>query len=290
MDIIYRFDPHSPLTRPAYSNPVTALQALHDGNERFATMVGQVQAEMLGGPAPRPIVIPSDPLSLAFPIWGGEAPVQSPFALVLGCSDARAPVEVIFDQGCNALFVIRIAGNVLGIECLGSIDYALRHMGKSISLMVVLGHTACGAVTGAVDTYLKPDDYADVAFTYALRSLVDSIQLAVRGAAKALERVSGSMSTHGPGFRSALLETSVYMNAAVTAFDVRRELAKMKLTSVKVVYGVYDLVTQRVRGLPASRPEDVLLDSGFGEAPQTAEELTELGTQVARRIVHRSGF
>ena len=123
----------------------------------------------------------------------GTAAAQTPFALVLGCSDARVPIELIFDQSPNDLFVIRVAGNVLGVECLGSIDYAVANLGKSLKLVVVLGHTACGAVSAAVDSYLTPKNYAEIAFTHALRSLVDRIQTAVRGAASALERVGGAV-------------------------------------------------------------------------------------------------
>ena len=102
---------------------------------------------------------------------------------MLGCSDARVPIELIFDQSPNDLFVVRVAGNVLGVECLGSIDYAVANLGKSLKLVVVLGHTTCGAVSAAVDSYLAPKNYAEIAFTHALRSLVDRIQTAVRGAA-----------------------------------------------------------------------------------------------------------
>src|SRR5262249_41371742 len=157
--IIYRFDPHKSIGRPVCPDAASALQALRDGNERFAAIVGQAQKEMLGGTAQQPIIIPTDPLALAFPASGGEAPRQTPFALMLGCSDARAPVEVIFDQGCNALFVVRVAGNVLGVECLGSIAYAVRHLRHSLHALVVLGHSGCGAVTAAVDAYLNPKDY-----------------------------------------------------------------------------------------------------------------------------------
>ena len=148
--------------------------------------------EILGGPAPEQIVIPSNPLSLGLPLVAGTAVAQTPFALVLGCSDARVPIEQIFDQSPNDLFVIRVAGNVLGVECLGSIDYAVANLGKSLKLVVVLGHSTCGAVSAAVDSYLAPKNYAEIAFTHALRSLVDRIQTAVRGAANALERVGGA--------------------------------------------------------------------------------------------------
>jgi carbonic anhydrase len=197
-------------------------------------------------------------------------------------------VEVIFDQGCNELFVVRVAGNVLGVECLGSIDYAVRHLGSRLSLLVVLGHTGCGAITAAVDTYLNPREYADIAFTHALRSLVDRMIVAVRGSAKALERSIGARASRGPGFRTLLLETAIYLNAAVTAFDVRRELGGLGSSTLRVVYGVYDLVSQRVRALPAGKAGDGSVEPCSGDAPESAEELTDLSTRVVQRIRARS--
>ena len=146
---------------------------------------------------------------------------------MLGCSDARAPIERIFDQSLNDLFVIRVAGNVLGVECLGSIDYAVNQLGASLKLLVVLGHSTCGAVSAAVNSYLAPKDYASIAFTHSLRSLVDRIQVAVRGAATALERVAGASAARHPSYRAALVEAAVYLNAAITAFDVRREVDRL---------------------------------------------------------------
>ncbi len=76
------------------------------------------------------------------------ADAQRPFAVVLGCSDSRVPVETIFDQGPGDLFVIRLAGNIVTAEGLGSIEYAIEFLGSG--LVLVLGHTGCGAVQAAV--------------------------------------------------------------------------------------------------------------------------------------------
>jgi len=73
---------------------------------------------------------------------------QSPFAVVLGCSDSRVPPEIIFDTGIGDLFVIRVAGNIADDAVLGSIEYAAEHLG--VDLVVVLGHQKCGAVQAAV--------------------------------------------------------------------------------------------------------------------------------------------
>src|SRR5581483_900013 len=79
--------------------------------------------------------------------------VQKPFATVLGCSDSRVPVELVFDQGFGDLFVVRVAGNVLADDVVGSIAYAALHL--TTPLFVVMGHAGCGAVTAALDAKLK---------------------------------------------------------------------------------------------------------------------------------------
>ena len=74
---------------------------------------------------------------------------QHPFAIVLGCSDSRVPVELIFDQGFGDLFVVRVAGNVVTDDVIGSIEYARIHL--NTQLLVILGHEGCGAVTAALE-------------------------------------------------------------------------------------------------------------------------------------------
>ena len=77
------------------------------------------------------------------------APHQAPFAAVVGCSDSRVPVELLFDQGIGDIFVIRTAGNNVNSEMvMGSVDYAVEHLG--VKVLLVLGHGACGGVTGAI--------------------------------------------------------------------------------------------------------------------------------------------
>ena len=98
---------------------------------------------------------------------------QEPFAIILGCSDSRAPVEIIFDQGLGDLFVIRVAGHIVTPSILGSIEYGVEVLGAR--LVVVLGHSLCGAVTTALE------DLADQTegLSPNLREIVDSIQTAV---------------------------------------------------------------------------------------------------------------
>ncbi len=75
---------------------------------------------------------------------------QHPFAVILSCSDSRVPPEIVFDQGLGDLFVVRVAGNVIDDESLGSIEYAVDHLG--VRLILVLGHQSCGAVKAAKET------------------------------------------------------------------------------------------------------------------------------------------
>jgi carbonic anhydrase len=78
------------------------------------------------------------------------APAQTPFAIVLGCSDSRVPPELLFDQGLGDLFTVRVAGNIADDVAIGSMEYAVEHFGTP--LIVVLGHERCGAVSATVET------------------------------------------------------------------------------------------------------------------------------------------
>lgn len=98
---------------------------------------------------------------------------QNPFAIILGCSDARVPVEIVFDQGLGDLFVIRVAGNIVAPSQIGSVEFAVEKFGTR--LVVVLGHSSCGAVTACVETLISPDQY----YAPNLQSIVDRIRPSV---------------------------------------------------------------------------------------------------------------
>jgi carbonic anhydrase len=148
---------------------------------------------------------------------------------------------------------------------------------------VTLGHSECGAVTAAVDAYLKPGGYIDIAFTFALRSLIDRIQFSVRGAARALQDVFGPQVAMRPGYHTALRNLAVYINAAATAHDLRRELRSGGDAEIAVVCAVYDLATVTVKGEPLQS-----LSAGgknsqmFTPAPTSAHEFAALALRWAR--------
>lgn len=125
-------DPPAP--EPFPKDGAEAMDRLRTGNRRFAD--GKTRHAHEGADWRKRLV-------------GG----QTPFATVLGCSDSRVPVELVFDQGFGDLFVIRVAGNVIADDVVGSIAYAALHL--RTPLFVVLGYAGCGAVTAALDAKLK---------------------------------------------------------------------------------------------------------------------------------------
>lgn len=98
---------------------------------------------------------------------------QEPFAIILGCSDSRVPAEFVFDQGLGDLFVIRVAGNIVAPSQIGSIEFAAERFGTR--LVVVLGHSSCGAVLATVEELERPDETRSP----NLRSIVDRIRPSV---------------------------------------------------------------------------------------------------------------
>ncbi|MFN8205210.1 MAG: carbonic anhydrase [Solirubrobacteraceae bacterium] len=179
--------------------------------------------------------------AFGLPRTPGSGLPQEPFAAALACSDARVPVELVLGQATNDLFVVRVAGNVPGTECVGSLHYSMANM-PSVKLVAVLGHSQCGAVTAAVDALLVPETYLEVVHDPPLRAIVDSLLAGVRMAALALEDAHGQNVRTAEGFRDALISVSVLANAAITATVLDRDLDR------DVVFGVFDL-EQRTVGI-----------------------------------------
>lgn len=133
-----------------------ALARLRDGNQRYAD--GAAGQAMLASHDRRHELLKG----------------QKPFAAILGCSDSRVPVEIIFDQGLGELFVIRVAGNIVAPSQIGSIEYAAEHLG--VRLVVVLGHTKCGAVQATLDELGLPV----TSRSRNIHSIVDRIEPVVK--------------------------------------------------------------------------------------------------------------
>jgi len=156
---------------------------------------------------------------------------QTPLAAVLGCADSRVPVEVVFDQGPGDLFVVRVAGNVAAPTQLGSLEYAVTVLG--VRLVVVLGHSGCGAVTAALDV---------LAGAPSLSPHLETIVARIR---PSLPEPAAAAADH-----AAALDAAVRANVAATAATVRHEsdlLRPLAASGELLVAGaVYDLATGEV--------------------------------------------
>jgi carbonic anhydrase len=134
-----------------------SLARLRDGNRRFVAEVRSHEA------------LPSRDRRIEL------AAGQEPFAAILGCSDSRVPVEIVFDQGLGDLFVIRVAGNIVAPSQVGSVEFAAERFGTR--LVVVLGHSNCGAIGATLEQLQRPKENQ----SRNLRSIVDLIRPSVEG-------------------------------------------------------------------------------------------------------------
>lgn len=194
----------------AIVTPSEAVALLKEGNERFAT----------SRPTERDWLADVD----------ATASSQFPYAAVLGCIDSRVPVETVFDQGIGDLFVARIAGNVLNDDILGSLEFACKIAGAKT--IVVLGHTACGAVGGCVDR-------TDLG---SLTGLLKKIEPAIAMAEVEMPRDT-------PGFVDRVAEINVEL--VVEGIRGRSKvLADLEDAGTIAIAGaLYDVATGRVRFL-----------------------------------------
>ncbi len=191
--------PHGHTTQPMES-PDKIWSGFMDGNKRF--VAGKLN--------PHAVVSIRESLTKA----------QHPKATVLSCSDSRVPPELVFDQTLGDLFVVRAAGNIAGPLGLASMEYAYDHLGSTV--LVVLGHTNCGAVTAACSGEKMP--------TANLQAMVDQIDPAVM---KVKDSASGD----------ALIEAAIKENVHQSAMDVlahskvlRHAKEQGKLTVIEAEY------------------------------------------------------
>jgi carbonic anhydrase len=164
-----------------------ALARLREGNERFVSGRGSLAGF---SSAARILEL---------------ARGQEPFAVILGCSDSRVPAEIVFDQGLGDLFVIRVAGNIVAPSQVGSVEYAAAALGTK--LVVVLGHTQCGAVNATLDEIQNPTPTR----SRNLRSIVDRIR----------PSIAGLLTTELSRDRDALVRQAVRANVGVSVSHLR---------------------------------------------------------------------
>jgi carbonic anhydrase len=146
---------------------------------------------------------------------------QEPFAIILGCSDSRVPAEIVFDQGLGDLFVIRVAGNIVASSQLGSVELAAERFGTP--LVVVLGHSRCGAVWATLEGLMRPRENQ----ARNLRSIVDRIRPSV-------EALLATELRHDP---SDLVRHAIRANIRVSANHLRygSEVLKQRIQREELV-------------------------------------------------------
>src|SRR5436309_188092 len=184
-------DPAHP-EQPAVA-PAEAIAKLKEGNGRYAS--GKLQHP--GQTTERRAEL---------------ANTQHPFATIVSCSDSRVPPEIVFDQGLGDLFVVRVAGNVIDDHALGSIEYAVDHLG--VRLIVVLGHQSCGAVKAAKETIAAKSKAPG-----HIQSLVTAIQPAVEATAKG--DLEATIKANVKDVAQALRSSTPVLKPKVDSGDVR---------------------------------------------------------------------
>ncbi|RMH03728.1 MAG: carbonic anhydrase [Planctomycetota bacterium] len=202
-----------------------ALNRLRAGNSRFAA--GLRSVDTLGRSA-RP---------------GEHLHGQRPFAAILGCSDSRVPVEIVFDQGLGDLFVIRVAGNVVAPTQIGSVEFAAERFGTR--LVVVLGHTGCGAVTATLEELARPGGRRSP----NLHSIVERVRPAVE------PLLAGPAAATGEELARRAVRANIA--AAVAALRHGSELIERLVAEdgLRVVGAEYDLASGEVTFLPEPGPD-----------------------------------
>ncbi len=164
---------------------------------------------------------------------------QAPFAIILGCSDSRVPAEIVFDQGLGDLFVVRVAGNIVAPSQIGSVEFAVEQFGTP--LIVVLGHTYCGAIKATLDSFESP-----------LKSehSIGNIHSIVKRIRPTLSPLYNSALKNQP---DELLRTAIHANIMASVIQLRSSsqilehyLAEGK---IQIVGAEYDIKTGEVRFL-----------------------------------------
>lgn len=272
VDVVYRFADagEDRPQRPATASAARGL--LEQGNGRFSALFDPTSA----GREPEVVSVAAGSMTAS----AGTDAVQQhePFAAVVGCADARVPIELLFGCTINDLFVLRVAGNTLGTSVIGSLDYAIQNL-PTVRTIVVLGHTSCGAVTAAVDAYMDPASYLSLSAEHQLRAIVDQLFPAVHLSHAAMLQARGEDAAGSHAFRAAVVETSVTVNAAIMASSLRSELARYGSPGIAPTFGVYDLQSHRVGVAAADGAADHR--TGLFDPPSDAQGFRDLAADVA---------
>ena len=204
---------------------VDALQRLREGNARF---VADVRSHATDASRTH---------------RGGLAAGQEPFAIILGCSDSRVPAEIVFDQGLGDLFVIRVAGNIVAPSQIGSVEFAAAKF--NTRLVVVLGHSRCGAVEATLEELQTPSPSQVRRHLY---SIVDRVRPSV-------EALLATDLRHDP---EALIRDAVRANVRVSASQLRHGselleslIAREGLVVVGAEYSLESGIVDFFDGVPA---------------------------------------
>lgn len=211
-------------------SPDVVLKMLQEGNERFHT-----------GKATYPH---TDAARLE--MAGTENQGDHAYATVITCSDSRVPVELIFDAGVMDIFVIRVAGNVCDTDEVGSIEYGLAHVNTPI--LVVLGHTQCGAVT-AVTHAVHGEGHK---LERNIPPLVDNIIPAVK---RAIEQ---HKDVHGDAIIPYAIEENVWQGIEDLFMKSPASRNIVKEGKAKVIGAIYDVGTGKIKWLPLEKVNEIL--------------------------------
>lgn len=297
VDLVRCYDPYDPEPQGTEhpSSPQLAMGRLREGNVDFAAFMKNCRTSTTGNP----VVIPCDKTEVGL----GEhddygRPKQTPFALILGCSDAREPAEILLGQAFDDLFTVRVAGNVLGDECVGSVIYALdKFTAKdessppgSLKLILVIGHRNCGAVHAAVEAH-EADPGALLGrvdtVPHSLAAIVDRIAPVVTVSAWAIDKSYGPGSSRDKKHTEVLTEVAVYLNAAWAAYQldkiVKDRFPRASASPVAVRFGVFDLGNDFVQGGPPPYAStDSIPKASFGEPPDSPDWFPRNAEKIAR--------
>ncbi|UUO04496.1 hypothetical protein M4951_13955 [Blastopirellula sp. J2-11] len=250
----------------------SAKQALEQGNLAFRHWIANA---FTGNESTDEVDLAQRRATLETLFPTGKVPKQTPFAAVFGCSDARVPVRQLLGQSANDIFEIRTAGQTMGDECLGSVEYALRHM-PTIKTVVVLGHGSCGAVSASVDSYLTSWGLNLGLASVGLRSILQRINPAVVLAAQSIQASTIGVDFRRETDRKRLIDVATTLNAAASAHQLKLLANSVDRSDVSVLFGVYDIATHAVVRPPLRAVDGDAWEDGLALAPEEDDLLESL--------------